>query len=246
LCYGAPFLPLPLAAPPHTSLIAKKLGTDPHECDHRHCFRPRLPLVLRRQTKAGAGRRPGPGQPSREPLPVQLATVFSQPEHTTEGEPYRAFLEAKFGSTAAVDKMQSDVAAAGHEAGVDFDFARIVTRPNTLRAHRLVYRAQSIGHRPATVEALVERLFVAHFQRGEDIGDVTTLADIAAACGDIKKDVADYLASSEGEGPVRLLADKVTALGVSGVPFFIIQRRLSLSGAQSGEVLAAAIIEAMQ
>jgi predicted DsbA family dithiol-disulfide isomerase len=43
-----------------------------------------------------------------------------------------------------------------------------------------------------------------------------------------------------------LLADKVTALGVSGVPFFIIQRRPSLSGAQSGEVLAAAIIEALQ
>ena len=171
---------------------------------------------------------------------------FLNPNTPPEGEPYRAFLEAKFGSTVAVNTMQNDVSAAGGEVGVEFDFARIVTRPNTLRAHRLVYRAQSIGHRPATVEALVERLFVAHFQRGEDIGDVTTLADIAAACGDIKKDVADYLASSEGERPVRLLADKVSALGVSGVPFFIIQRRLSLSGAQSGEVLAAAIIEAMQ
>ena len=89
-------------------------------------------------------------------------------------------------------------------------------------------------------------MFVAHFQRGEDIGNVATLAGIAAASGDIKKDVADYLASTEGEKSVRSLADKVTALGVSGVPFFIIQRRLSVSGAQSGEVLAAAIVEAMQ
>jgi len=171
---------------------------------------------------------------------------FLNPNTPPEGEPYRAFLEAKFGSKAAVDKLQHDVAAAGAAAGVEFDFARIGTRPNTLRAHRLVYRAQSIGHRPATIEALVERLFVAHFQRGEDIGDITTLAEIAAACGDIKKDVADYLTSTEGEKPVRSLADKVTALGVSGVPFFIIQRHLSVSGAQSGEALAAAILEAMQ
>ena len=91
---------------------------------------------------------------------------FLNPNTPPEGEPYRAFLEAKFGGKTPVDKLHSDVVAAGREAGVEFDFARIVTRPNTLRAHRLVYRAQSIGHRPATIEALVDVLFVAHFQRG--------------------------------------------------------------------------------
>ena len=171
---------------------------------------------------------------------------FLNPNTPPEGEPYRAFLEAKFGGKAAVDQLHSDVAAAGRDAGVDFNFASILTRPNSLRAHRLIYRAQSIGHRPATIAALVERLFVAHFQRGEDIGDVDMLADIAAECGDIKRDVADYLARSDGEQQVRSLADKVSALGVSGVPFFIIQRRLSVSGAQSPEVLASAIADAMQ
>ena len=171
---------------------------------------------------------------------------FLNPNMPQEGEPYRAFLEAKFGGKAPVDQLQSDVAAAGRDAGVDFNFTSILTRPNTLRAHRLIYRAQSIGHRPATIAALVERLFVAHFQRGEDIGDVAMLADIAAECGDIKRDVADYLARSDGEQQVRSLADKVSALGVSGVPFFIIQRSLSVAGAQSPEVLAAAIADAMQ
>ena len=170
---------------------------------------------------------------------------FLNPNTPPEGEPYRAFLEAKFGGKAQADTLQSDVAAAGRDAGVAFNFADIVTRPNTLRAHRLVYRAQSIGHRPATIEALVDRLFVAHFQLGEDIGDVATLAGIATACGDIKRDVAEYLQSKAGEQPVRSLADKVGALGVTGVPFFIMQRRLTVSGAQSREVLAAAIVEAM-
>ena len=65
-----------------------------------------------------------------------------------------------------------------------------------MRAHRLIYRAQSIGHRPEEVETLVERQSIAHFQRGEDIDDIAMLAEIAAECGDRKNDVIDYLESS--------------------------------------------------
>ena len=177
---------------------------------------------------------------------VNWLPFFLNPDTPPEGEPYRSFLEAKFGGAKQVHELQRRVTEAGNEVELAFNFERIVTRPNTLRAHCLVYRAQSIGHRPTAVEALVERLFAAHFQRGDDIGDVTTLADIAAACGDRKDEVLAYLESGAGEPQVRSLADKVGALGVTGVPFFIIQRRLTVSGAQSGEVLAAAIIQAMR
>lgn len=170
---------------------------------------------------------------------------FLNPDTPAAGEPYRAFLEAKFGGATKVAKLQMEVADAGREAGVEFDFERIVTRPNTMAAHRLLYRAQSTGHRPAEIEALVERLFVGHFQRGEDIGDIETLADIAAECGDRKEGVIAYLESSEGTAQVKSLVGKVAGLGVNGVPFFIIQRRLTVSGAQTGEVLAAAIMQAM-
>jgi len=170
---------------------------------------------------------------------------FLNPDTPPQGEPYRAFLEAKFGGATQVAKLQMEVADAGREAGVEFDFARIVTRPNTMRAHRLVYRAQSIGHRPEEIAALVERLFVAHFQRGEDIGDIATLADIAAECGDRKDDIVAFLESNEGTAQVKSLVAKVGALGITGVPFFIIQRKLAVSGSQTGEILAAAILQAM-
>ena len=104
---------------------------------------------------------------------------FLNPGTPPAGEPYRAFLEAKFGGAKAVDRMHESVAEAGRDDGVSFDFGRIAKRPNTLLAHRLLYRAQSLGHRPAEIEALVDRLFRAHFQRGEDIGDIATLASIA-------------------------------------------------------------------
>ena len=171
---------------------------------------------------------------------------FLDPNTPAAGESYRAYLEAKFGGAKQVDQIQMSVADAGRDDGVEFNFERIATRPNTLRAHRLVYRAQSTGHPPAEIEALVDRLFVAHFQRGEDIGNIATLAEIAAECGDRKDGVMAYLESKEGESQVKSLAKKVGGLGVRGVPHFILQRRLAVSGAQSATVLAAAIMQAMQ
>lgn len=171
---------------------------------------------------------------------------FLDPDTPPAGEPYREFLEAKFGGATQVVKLQLDLTETGREVGVEFNFGRIVMRPNTLQAHRLVYRAQSIGHRPEEIEALVERLFVAHFQRGEDIGDIATLANIAAECGERKVEAIAFLESGEATPQVRSLVEKVGALGVSSVPFFIVQRRLGVSGAQTSEVLAAAILQGMQ
>lgn len=176
---------------------------------------------------------------------INWLPYFLNPDTPPAGTPYRAFLEAKFGGATQAAKALIEVADAGRAAGVEFDFERIATQPNTLLAHRLVYRAQSTGHRPAEIEALVERLFVGHFQRGEDIGDIATLADIAAECGDRKDDVVAYLESDTGTQPLQSLVGKVGGLGVGSVPFYILQRRLTVSGAQTGEVLAAAIMQAM-
>ena len=171
---------------------------------------------------------------------------FLNPDTPPEGEPYRAFLEAKFGGKEQVSSLQKVVTEAGRDTGVEFDFERISIRPNTLRAHRLIYRAQSTGRQPAEIEALVERLFVAHFQRGEDIGDIATLAEIAAECGDRMDDVTEYLESTMDVDQVRSLFDGISGQGIGGVPLFVIQDRLAVPGAQSSAVLAAAILQAME
>ena len=177
---------------------------------------------------------------------INWLPYFLSPDAPSAGQPYKAFMEAKFGGVKKVAEMQTRVIDAGRDAGFEFGLEKIVFRPSTLLAHRLVYRAQSVGHRPAEVEALVDRLFAAYFQRGEDIGNILTLAGIAAECGDRKDEVIDYLSSRQGEPQVKSLFSKLGELGVSGVPFFIIQRHLAVSGAQTGEVLAAAILQAMQ
>lgn len=187
-------------------------------------------------------------QARRPELRFQLNWLpyFLNPDTPLSGEPYQAFLETKFGGATQAAQIQLQVAEAGRASGVDFSFGKIGKRPNTLRAHRLVYRAQSIGHPPEAVDALVERLFSAYFQHGEDIGDLETLTGIAVDCGDRREDVALFLEGGESSKQVKSLVQKVSHLGVSSVPFFIIQRRMTVQGAQSAEILAAAIEQGIE
>ena len=184
----------------------------------------------------------------REPqtaFQINWLPYFLDPSVPPAGVPYQAYLEAKFGGAKRVAAILESIVAAARESGIDLDFARIARRPNTLRAHRLVYRAQSLGHPQQEILSLTDRLFDAHFLEGADIGDVATLAAIAADCGDDKEAVAAYLAGDADTDRLGALVGQVGKLGVDGVPFFIIDRRLTIAGAQSSAVLGAAILQAM-
>lgn len=170
---------------------------------------------------------------------------FLNPDTPAAGEPYRAYLEKKFGGPREVDALHDKVAAAGAPDGVNFAFDRIAVRPNTLKAHRLTYRAQARGDTPERVHSLTDALFRAHFEEGRNIGDTETLADIAAACGDRREAVVAYLNGSEGTDAVKRMAEQVRKLGVTSVPFYIVDRQFTLSGAQSAAVLGAGLLQAL-
>ena len=185
---------------------------------------------------------------SRPDLDVRVNWLpfFLNPDTPAAGEPYRAFLEAKFGgpikAEAVLDKVR-DVAA---DDGLVYAFERIQTRPNTLAAHRLMYRAQAHGQKPERIQALAHALFAAHFQEGRDIGDLDTLADLAAACGDRRDLVREWLESGAEADKVQRMAAGLRRQGIDGVPFFILDRRLSLSGAQSAAVIGATLLQALE
>ncbi|ENO85389.1 DsbA family oxidoreductase [Thauera linaloolentis] len=177
---------------------------------------------------------------------VNWLPFFLNPDTPEAGEPYRAFLEAKFGGPIKADAVLDKVRDAAAEDGLNYAFERIRTRPNTLQAHRLMYRAQSIGQTPAHIQMLADALFTAHFQEGRDIGDKDTLADIAAACGERRDAVREWLDGREDIDKVRRMAEGVRSQGIEGVPFFILNRKLAVSGAQSAAVLGAAILQSLE
>lgn len=162
------------------------------------------------------------------------------PDTPEEGDAYLPFLEHKFGGAEQVQRIWERTRQAGSRAGIDFAFERIAIRPNTLKAHRLIRRAQRSGQ----ANALVERLFVGHFQLGEDIGSTETLGRIGAELGDDPAAVRAYLASDEDADEIEDEIVEAEGMGIGGVPFFIFNRRVGISGAQPADILLQAIQEA--
>jgi predicted DsbA family dithiol-disulfide isomerase len=149
----------------------------------------------------------------------------------------KAYRSAKFGSWARSVAMDAQVTAAGHDIGLTFDYPKVEKTPNTLAAHRLVWRAQQHG---GDASALVKAIFKAYFQDGQDIGSPPVLAGIAAALGADYADTLHFLNSDEGTIEVLASEEATKAAGIHSVPSIEIDQH-TISGAQPVEVFAQAL-----
>ena len=161
------------------------------------------------------------------------------PDLAREGIDRRAYLEAKFGGPERAAQIYERVRAAGRSVGIDFAFERIRRQPNTLDAHRLISWSQSRG----SAEDLVEGLFRAYFLEGRFIGDRDVLADVAGEAGLPADDARAYLESDAGADTIEAMDRRVRELGVTGVPFFIFNGKVAVSGAHEAPALVAAITQ---
>jgi predicted DsbA family dithiol-disulfide isomerase len=175
-------------------------------------------------------------QPNCE-VSVHWRPFFLNPDTPEAGEPYRPFLERKFGGPKQLEELWQRVGEAGQPAGIEFAFEKIELRANTLNAHRLIHHAQKIGAGGTAIGDLVEAIFAAQFLEGRHVGDRAVLADVAAACGMNREAVLHYLESAENAEAVRDGAAEARRKGINGVPFFIFNNRLAASGAQPPDAL---------
>src|ERR1700761_2855060 len=153
-----------------------------------------------------------------------------------------AYLAAKFGKSGGVEDAQRVIAAEGGKEGIEFDFAAIRRAPNTLDSHRLIRWAALTGAQ----DEVVERLFAAYFENGEDIGDIRVLADIADVSGMDGAQVADMLESDQDLSLVEREDQLAREMGVTGVPAMIFANKVAVSGAREPDVLAMVIDKAME
>ncbi|GAA4110958.1 DsbA family oxidoreductase [Nocardioides fonticola] len=114
---------------------------------------------------------------------------------------------------------------------------------NTIDAHRVLHLALATGG-PALQVRLKEALLAAYFTRAEDVGDHAVLTAAAVGVGLDADRVAEVLAGSEYAGEVEADIAQARAYGVSGVPFFVIDERFGISGAQPTEVFEQALAQA--
>lgn len=159
------------------------------------------------------------------------------PDMPEEGMDRAEYLAAKFGGSERARELYARVAEAGESVGIDFAFDRIARTPNTLDAHRLIKLAQLLGAQ----NLVVDGLFDAYFLEGRDIGEHEELVAIAEAAGLDPEQARDFLASEAGRAEVLKEDASARRMQIGGVPFFILDGRLAVNGAQPPEVFVAAL-----
>ena len=162
------------------------------------------------------------------------------PTMPPDGMDRKAYLETKFGSLEAFGRMEEQLLAAGTDEQIPFVFEKVQRTPNTFAAHRLVWHAAQQGKQ----DEVVETLFRGYFLEGKDIGDAKALTQMAAEAGLGRTEIEEFLASDKGVVEVKGEEAIGRRLGIRGVPYFVFNGHVSISGAQPPDIIVSAIREA--
>ncbi len=157
-----------------------------------------------------------------------------------QARPTVELLATKYGMTVAkAQAMMDGMTATGAAEGVTFRFDRSVSG-NTFDAHRLIHFAAAHDVR----DQMVERLFAAYFTDGEAMGDHETLMRLAAEVSLDAAAVGSMLAGDAFASDVRDDEARARDFGITGVPFFAIDEKYGISGAQPASAILGALTEA--
>jgi predicted DsbA family dithiol-disulfide isomerase len=172
--------------------------------------------------------------PHRDQVEVVWRSFQLDPS-VPEGEthPTLPALAAKYGST--VEAMRANMSRIDELAaaeGLHYNLADGISG-NTLRAHELLHLAAERGLGPQ----LKERLLHAHFEEGRSVFDVDSLVPFAVEVGLEESEVREALADRRYLPAVHADAATAQALGATGVPFFVVDRKYGAAGAQPAELL---------
>ncbi|MBB5284198.1 putative DsbA family dithiol-disulfide isomerase [Rhabdobacter roseus] len=143
----------------------------------------------------------------------------------------------KFGSEERIQQMFDHLTGVGEEVGIDFRLNAIPKAINTFPLHKLLQVAGREGFQPEAEE----KLFAAYFTQALDLTQVPVLAELFAPYGWSEEKIKDILADDALAYEVRQEITHFQSKGISGVPFFIINNKYGLSGAQPSEVFVEAL-----
>lgn len=185
-----------------------------------------------------------------------------EPDAGPEPVPLRQAYAAKFGGARAAEQMLARTQATARAEGLPMDFDRGQVRVSTRDAHRLLglaaeQEAAALA-RPlpgssdqvpckradqGMADAISEALFRAHFEHGRNLADPQTLIAAAAAGGMDAASVRALLAGDDGLAAIGDSRRQARRLGIDSVPFFILDGRLAIRGAQPPVLFTQAFAE---
>jgi len=146
------------------------------------------------------------------------------------------FREKKGFPEAQATQMISQVAQMGKGAGIDFNFEKALIT-NTLSAHKLLHLAKKYNKSNEMEEAL----FIAHFIDGKNVGDTEVLVSLAESLDLDKEEARQAVTTDQWDNEVNQDILEARNNGVSGVPFFVLNGKYAVSGAQPVEAFEEAL-----
>lgn len=177
------------------------------------------------------------GLPDGRQVQVVWQPFELNPDMPVEGRDRKEYRSAKFGSWARSQQLDAQVAGSGAAEGLAFHHELMKRTPNTRAGHRLVWLAQERG----LGQQMVDRLFVAYFTQGQDIGCPEVLTALAVDVGVDPVEAGDAAAGGTGntgaaaEAAVTAYLERAHDLRISSVPFYVLGNRYGLTGAQPAE-----------
>jgi len=170
---------------------------------------------------------------------VEFHPFELNPDMPKEGKNQKVHLTNKFGGADRYKQITSNVAKVAAEEGLNFNFEKQEVSPNTRDAHRIIRYAKSEGKQAVVKEAFLK----AYFEEGIDLSKNENLVAIGSKAGLDPVKVSSLLASDVGILEVELDERMNSKRGISGVPYYIINNKYGVSGAQPSEVFEKALID---
>ncbi len=161
------------------------------------------------------------------------------PDMPKAGLNQKEYLTTKFGTEEKYLQIVNHVTSVAAGEGLKFDFGKQETSPNTMDAHRLIAYAKREGKQQAMKEALMS----AYFEKGVNLTRTKNLVAAAVQLGMDAEAVESFLKSDELTAEVKMEEQLNSQRGISGVPFYIINNKYGVSGAQPPEVFVKAFAE---
>lgn len=146
------------------------------------------------------------------------------------------FREKKGVAEAQAAQMLGQVTQMGKGAGIDFNFGKTLIT-NTFSAHKLLHLAKK--HNKSN--EMEEALFIAHFIDGKNVGDTEVLTALAESLGIYREEALQAITTDQLDYEVNQDIQEARNNGISGVPFFVLNGKYAVSGAQPAEVFENAL-----
>jgi predicted DsbA family dithiol-disulfide isomerase len=158
-----------------------------------------------------------------------------------EGDPVQYLSERKGIPVDQVHQMLERVTSTAESVGLHYNYDA-VHQTNTIKAHELLHYAKAHGKQLE----MKERLLKAYFIEGEHVGKSENLSTLAAEVGLDPDDVLRSLTEQEFLPAVKADMAQAQEYGINGVPFYVIDGKYGISGAQDAQTFAAALTEAAE